>query len=62
MTVLPAARGRGVAAAMSSWLLARGLARGAEFAHLQCDTATAGRVYGRLGFAEAGELDVYTEL
>ena len=62
VTVTPAARGRGVAAAMSSWLLARGLARGAEFAHLQCDTATAGRIYGRLGFAEAGELDVYTEL
>lgn len=62
VTVMTAARGRGVAAAMSSWLLERGLARGGEFAHLQCDTATAGRVYRRLGFADAGELDVYTEL
>lgn len=62
VTVMPEARGRGVAAAMSWWLLERGFARGAEFAHLQCDTATAGRVYGRLGFAAAGELDVYTEL
>lgn len=62
VTVMAAARGRGVAGAMSSWLLERGLARGGEFVHLQCDTVTAGRVYGRLGFADAGELDVYTEL
>ena len=56
VTVMPAARGRGVAGAMSSWCSVARLERGAEFAHLQCDTATAGRVYGRLGFAEAGEL------
>ncbi|MDQ5833525.1 MAG: hydroxymethylbilane synthase [Actinomycetota bacterium] len=43
-------------------LLERGFASGALLAHLQADTATAARVYGRLGFADAGELEVYTEL
>ena len=62
VTVMPEARGRGVAGAMSWWLLERGFASGALLAHLQADTATAGRVYGRLGFADAGELEVYTEL
>lgn len=62
VTVLAEARGRGVAGAMSSWLLERGFARGARLAHLHSDTATAAAVYARLGFADAGELDVYTEL
>lgn len=62
VTVMPEARGRGVAGAMSWWLLERGFASGALLAHLQADTATAARVYGRLGFADAGELEVYTEL
>jgi len=47
---------------MSSWLLARGFARGARLAHLHSDTATAAAVYARLGFADAGELDLYPEL
>ena len=62
VTVMPEARGRGVAGAMSSWLLERGFAGGARLAHLHSDTATAAAVYARLGFDDAGELDVYTEL
>ena len=62
VTVMPEARGRGVAGAMSSWLLERGFAQGARLAHLHSDTATAAAVYARLGFADAGALAVYTEL
>jgi predicted GNAT family acetyltransferase len=47
---------------MSSWLLERGFAQGARLAHLHSDTATAAAVYARFGFADAGELDVYTGL
>jgi GNAT superfamily N-acetyltransferase len=60
--VLPAARGRGVGAALSSWLLDVGWARGARLAELQADTDAAAHVYARLGFFEAGGLDVYVEL
>jgi GNAT superfamily N-acetyltransferase len=60
--VLPAARGRGVAAALSSWLLDVGWERGAQLAELQADSDAAARVYARLGFFEAGGLDVYVEL
>lgn len=62
VTVTPEVRGRGVAGAMSAWLLERAISRGARFAHLQADTAAAARIYARLGFRDAGELDVYTEL
>jgi GNAT superfamily N-acetyltransferase len=62
VAVLAAARRRGVGAAISSWLLARGLAAGAQLAHLQADSDDAARVYARLGFAETGGLDVYVEL
>ena len=62
VAVLPAARRHGVAAALSSWLLARGLADGARLAHLHADTHAAARVYGRLGFADATGLDVYVGL
>jgi hypothetical protein len=44
---------------MSSWLLARGFAAGARLGHLQADTEAAARVYARLGFADAGSLQVY---
>jgi hypothetical protein len=47
---------------MSSWLLARGLADGAELAHLNPDTAAAARLYGRLGFTELPGYDIYTDL
>jgi GNAT superfamily N-acetyltransferase len=56
------ARRRGVAAALSSWLLARGLADGARLAHLHADTDAAARVYARLGFADTAGLDVYVGL
>jgi GNAT superfamily N-acetyltransferase len=62
VAVLEGARNRGVAGAMSSWLLARGFAAGARLAHLQADTELAARVYTRLGFADAGALDVYGDL
>ena len=62
VAVLAAARRRGVGAAISTWLLARGLAAGAQLAHLQADNDDAARVYTRLGFAETGGLDVYVEV
>jgi GNAT superfamily N-acetyltransferase len=62
VAVLEAARRRGIAAAMSAWLLERGFAAGARLAHLHADTDTAARVYSRLGFAPAGELDIYVDL
>jgi len=52
----------GIGAAISSWLLARGFAAGARLAHLQADTEAAARVYARLGFVEAGALNVFTEV
>ena len=55
-------RRRGIGAAISSWLLARGFAAGARLAHLQADTDAAARVYARLGFADAGALEVFTEV
>ena len=54
VTVTPEARGRGVAGAMSAWLLERGISRGARFAHLQADTAAAARIYARLFFIDSG--------
>ena len=56
------ARQRGVGAAMSSWLLERGFAAGAEFAHLNPDTHGAARLYGRLGFTELPGYDIYVDL
>ena len=55
-------RQRGVGAAMSSWLLERGFAAGAEFAHLNPDTDGAARLYGRLGFTELPGYDIYVDL
>ncbi|MGN6089585.1 MAG: GNAT family N-acetyltransferase [Actinomycetales bacterium] len=59
--VLPDARRQGVAAAMSSWLLARGFADGVQLAHLHPDTDTAARIYARLGFVEVDGFDVYVD-
>jgi hypothetical protein len=47
---------------MSSWLLARGFAAGAELAHLNPDTDAAARLYGRLGFSELPGHDIYVDL
>jgi GNAT superfamily N-acetyltransferase len=60
--VLEHARRRGVAAAMSAWLLARAFADGARLAHLHPDNDAAARVYTRLGFTPAGALDIYVDL
>ncbi|HEX2105465.1 MAG TPA: GNAT family N-acetyltransferase [Solirubrobacteraceae bacterium] len=62
VAVLPHARRRGVGAALSSWLLERGLRAGARLAHLHADTDDAARVYARLGFTDIDGLDVYVEL
>ena len=62
VAVLPEVRRRGVASLLSSWLLARGFAAGARLAHLHADTDDAARVYARLGFADAGSLDVYVDV
>jgi GNAT superfamily N-acetyltransferase len=62
VAVLPSARRRGVGAALSSWLLGRGFAAGAELAHLNPDSDAAARLYGRLGFTETPGYDVYVDL
>ena len=59
--VLPEARGRGIAAALSARLVALGLDSGAELVHLSPDTDAAARVYARLGFVEAGALEIYVD-
>jgi GNAT superfamily N-acetyltransferase len=60
--VVEPARGRGVAAAMSSWLLERGFASGAELAHLHPDSDLAARIYARLRFTEVDGFDIYVDL
>jgi GNAT superfamily N-acetyltransferase len=60
--VLPDARRRGVAGAMSSWLLDRAFAGGAELAHLHPDSDEAARIYARLGFVEVDGFDIYADL
>jgi ribosomal protein S18 acetylase RimI-like enzyme len=59
--VLPGARNRGVGAALSSWLVERGLDSGAHLAHLHPDTDEAARIYARLGFVEVDGFDVYVD-
>jgi GNAT superfamily N-acetyltransferase len=62
VTVVPAARRRGIAGAISGWLLARAAAAGARIAHLHPDNDEAARVYARLGFVEVNGLDIYVDL
>ena len=62
VAVLEAARRRGIAAAMSAWLLEREFAEGARLAHLHADTEAAARVYSRLGFGAAGTLDIFVDV
>jgi predicted N-acetyltransferase YhbS len=59
--VVPAAGARGIGGLVSWWLLRRGFEAGAAFAHLHADTPAAARVYARLGFGDAGALDIYEE-
>lgn len=60
--VLESARRRGVASAVTSWLLERGFSAGATLAHLNPDSDVAADLYRRLGFEETAGLDVYGEL
>ncbi|HYH89629.1 MAG TPA: GNAT family N-acetyltransferase [Solirubrobacteraceae bacterium] len=62
VAVVAEARRRGVGAGISSWLLERGFAAGAELAHLNPDTDIAARLYERLGFTESPGLDIYVDL
>jgi ribosomal protein S18 acetylase RimI-like enzyme len=62
VAVLPEARRRGIAAALSAWLLEQAFADGAAFAHLNADTEDAARVYGRLGFVETPGFEIYAEI
>lgn len=62
VAVLPEARRRGVAGAVSAWLVEGAVAAGAQVAHLHPDTEEAARVYARLGFTEVDGLDVYVDL
>ena len=59
IAVLPAARRKGIGAALSSWLLGHGFESGARFGHLQTDSKDAARVYERLGLSEFGGIDIY---
>jgi ribosomal protein S18 acetylase RimI-like enzyme len=60
--VLPAARRRGVGAAVSSWLVEHALDEGARLAHLHPDTEEAAAIYRRLGFVEVDGFDIYVDL
>jgi ribosomal protein S18 acetylase RimI-like enzyme len=62
VAVLPSARRRGIAAAVSAHLLTAGFEAGARLAHLHPDTDEAARVYERLGFVEVAGFDVYIGL
>jgi pimeloyl-ACP methyl ester carboxylesterase/predicted N-acetyltransferase YhbS len=60
--VVPAARRRGVAGAVVSWLLAGAVDAGARVAHTEPDSDGAARLYAGSGFTEVGGLDVYVDL
>lgn len=62
VAVLERARRRGVASALTAWLLDRAADAGATHAHLNPNNARAARVYAGLGFVETAGLDVYVDL
>jgi GNAT superfamily N-acetyltransferase len=57
--VVPHLRRRGIATALTAWLIARGWADGATLAHLNPATDEATRLYTRLGFVETAGIDIY---
>jgi ribosomal protein S18 acetylase RimI-like enzyme len=62
VAVLPEAQGRGIGSALTSWLLQRAFAVGANFAHLNPDSDAAQRLYARLGFVQTAGLNIFTDL
>jgi GNAT superfamily N-acetyltransferase len=62
VAVVESARGRGIAAAITSWLSARGFAAGAELAHLHPDNDAGARLFARLRYVETPGLDVYVDV
>jgi GNAT superfamily N-acetyltransferase len=62
VAVVPAARRRGVGAALTSAVATWAFASGADLAWLCAETDAAVRVYDRLGFGETPGLDVYEDL
>lgn len=62
VSVLEGARRRGIAAALTTWLLERTWADGATLAHLNPVSDAVARLYARLGFVETDGLDVYADL
>jgi GNAT superfamily N-acetyltransferase len=60
--VVEPARRRGIGAALTSWLLERAFAAGAELAHLNPETEEAARLYARMGFVETPGFDVYVDV
>jgi len=60
--VLAQARGRGIGAVMTSWLIERAFDAGATLAHLNPNNEAAARIYRRLGFRETSGFDVYVDL
>lgn len=62
IAVRPEVRRHGLGGAISSWLIDRGLSRGAQLGHLHADDERAERVYARLGFVKAGRMNVFVNL
>ncbi|HET6914663.1 MAG TPA: GNAT family N-acetyltransferase [Acidimicrobiales bacterium] len=60
IAVEPAARRRGIGAAVTSWLMQQ--AGDVDLWHLHPDTDAAARIYERLGFVEVEGLDIYIDL
>ncbi len=62
VAVVPRARRRGLASAMSSRLLGDAYGDGALLGHLQPDTDTAAAVYARLGFVEVPGVEIRVDV
>jgi GNAT superfamily N-acetyltransferase len=60
--VLAHARGHGIGAAMTAWLIGRAFAAGVTLVHLNPNTETAARLYASLGFVATQGIDVYVDL
>lgn len=61
VAVAERARRRGIAAALTAWLLERAWADGATLAHLNPVSEAVARLYARMGFVETAGLDIYVD-